>query len=64
VGFGNEQAPRTVLVGEFAEMAFAFRGVMLVQAALKVVGVSDIESSLGIFEDVDVEFRHEISVIG
>jgi hypothetical protein len=37
---------------------------VLPQTALEIIGLANVEPTLGIFEDVDVEFGHEKSVIG
>ena len=53
-----------MLVGVLAQVKFPFRGIVLPQAALDVVGVPDVEPAFRVFENIDVELGHEKSVIG
>lgn len=53
-----------MLMGVLAKVGFAFRGVVLSEASLKVVGMADIEAPLGVLQDVYKEFSYEKSVIG
>ena len=45
-----------------AQMGLSFRRIVLVQSALDVIGLTDVEAAFRIFEDVDEIFGHEKSV--
>ncbi len=50
-----DELPWCVFVGVLAQMGMTFRMVVVVQALVEIVGLTDVKASLRVLEDVNEE---------
>jgi hypothetical protein len=62
VGLLPDEGPRTVLVSVFSEAGLSV--VVLTKAARQIIGVADVEATVGVFEDVDPETAEWLPRLG